>query len=75
MLTKNTGHGLDCNVKGFGGVDRVPCIIMKQWEVRLLLYSVQAALRMIVNYLSFSGRIAGQLYHFSRSDNVSKRPD
>ena len=39
MLTEDTGSGLDRNVKGFRGMDRVPRIIMKQWEVRLLLYS------------------------------------
>ena len=51
----------------------MPCKIMKQWEVRLLLYSTQSVLRMIVSCLSFSSRIAGQLYHFSQSDNVPKR--
>ena len=75
MLTKYTGHGVDRNVKGFGGMDRVPCKIMKQWEVRLLLYSTQSVLVMIVNCLSFSSQIARQLYHFSHSDNISKRPN
>ena len=75
MLTKDTAHGVDRNVKGFGGMDCVPCKVMKQWEVRLLLYSTWSVLGIIVNYLSCSSRIAGQLYHFSRSDNVSKRPN
>ena len=75
MLTKYTGYGVDRNVKGFGGMDLVPCKIMKQWEVRLLLYSTQSVLGMIVSCLSFSSQIAGQLYHFSHSDNVSKRPN
>ncbi len=40
MLTKDISHGVDRNVKGFGGVDRMPRKIMKQWELRLLLYTV-----------------------------------
>ena len=75
MLTNDTGHGVDRNIKGFGGMDCVPCKVMKQWEVRLLLYSTWSVLAMIVNCLSFTNRTAGQLYHFSRSDNVSKRPN
>ena len=47
MATNDAGHGADRNVKGFGGVDRVPCKIIKQWKVRLLLYSTWSILQMI----------------------------
>lgn len=75
MLTKDTGHSVYRHVKSFGGVDRVPCKVMKQWKVRPLLRSVQSVLEVIVNPFSLSSRGVGQQYQFSHSDNVSKGPN
>ena len=75
MLAKDAGHSIYRNVKSFGGVDRVPCKVMKQWEVRSLLRRAQSVLEVIVNRFSLSSRIVGQHYQLSHSDNISKGPN
>ena len=75
ILTQDTSHSIYRNVKSFGGVDRVPCKVMKQWEVRPLLRSAQSVLELIVNRFPLSSRVVGQHYQFSHSDNVSKGPN
>ena len=39
MLAKDTGYSVCRNLKSFGGVDGVPCKVIKRWEVRSQLRS------------------------------------
>ena len=75
MLAKDTNHSVYRNVKSFEGVDRVPCKVIKQREVRPLLRSVQSVLEVIINRLWFSSGVVRQYYQFSHSNSISKGPN
>lgn len=54
MLAKDTGHSIYRNIKSFGGVERVPCEVVKQREIWSVLRSVQSVLETIVSTRTLS---------------------